>query len=292
MNEIDYDVYVQYIRNEIATIMKSDSKYKSYTVKISREQFFSTDTDDKRNTIYIVVEFGSASINFGQTALPVVLTGISEQNSSDICQDLLSEFALRYNLQYADPKDTDTEDSVKGNTVLQIIEMPDVTTTSNAIYDGYRSVVICGMVFVVSAGTNDFDVYYGYMVKDENGKEIETYQKIDVLTTQINVNFSLDSQPFYKQNNFTTSIVKYATISISFSTYLLKDNAFIKSVLEILKSRVDTSRKAQEVNKDFKLKIKFLREKDNEIIDTFKIVSLNIAKNIGEIPAISCSFTN
>lgn len=287
MNEIDYDDYVQYIRNEIETIMKSDSKYNSYTVKISREQFFSTDTDDKRNTIYIVVEFGSASINFGQTALPVVLTGISEQNSSDICQDLLSEFALRYNLQYADPKGTDTGNPDKGNTILQIIEMPDVTTTSNAIYDGYRSVVICGMVFVVSAGTNDFDVYYIY---DKNGTPTE--EKIDVLTTQINVNFSLDSQPFYKQNNFTTSIVKYATISISFSTYLLKDNAFIKSVLEILKSRVDTSRKAQEVNKDFKLKIKFLREKDNEIIDTFKIVSLNIAKNIGEIPAISCSFTN
>lgn len=287
MNEIDYDVYVQYIRNEIAAIMESNSKYNSYTVKISREQFFSTDTDDKRNTIYIVVEFGSASINFGQTALPVVLTGISEQNSSDICQDLLSEFALRYNLQYADPKGTDTANPDNGNTILQIIEMPDVTTTSNAIYDGYRSVVICGMVFVVSAGTNDFDVYYIY---DKNGTPTE--EKIDVLTTQINVNFSLDSQPFYKQNNFSTSIVKYATITISFSTYLLKDSAFIKSVLEILKSRVDTSRKAQEVNKDFKLKIKFLREQNNEMIDTFKIVSLNITKNIGEIPAIGCSFTN
>lgn len=277
MNEINYDVYVQYIRDEISTIMKSDSKYNSYTVKISREQFFSTDTDDKRNTIYIVVEFGSASINFGQTALPVVLTGISEQNSSDICQDLLSEFALKYNLQYAD----------NGKTVMQIVEMPDVTTTSNAIYDGYRSVVICGMVFVVSAGTNDFDVYYIY---DKNGTLTE--EKIEVLTTQINVNFSLDSQPFYKQNNFTTSIVKYATISISFSTYLLKDNAFIRSVLEILKSRVNESGKSKEVNKDFKLKIKFLREQNNEIVDTFKIVSLNIAKNIGEIPAISCSFTN
>lgn len=287
MNEIDYDDYVQYIRNEIATIMKSNSKYKSYTVKISREQFFSTDTDDKRNTIYIVVEFGSASINFGQTALPVVLTGISEQNSSDVCQDLLSEFALRYNLQYADPKGTDTGNPDKGNTILQIIEMPDVTTTSNAIYDGYRSVVICGMVFVVSAGTNDFDVYYIY---DINGTPTE--EKIDVLTTQINVNFSLDSQPFYKQNNFSTSIVKYATITISFSTYLLKDSAFIKSVLEILKSRVATSRTAQEVNKNFKLKIKFLREQNNEMIDTFKIVSLNITKNIGEIPAIGCSFTN
>lgn len=277
MNEINYDVYVQYIRDEISTIMKSDSKYNSYTVKISREQFFSTDTDDKRNTIYIVVEFGSASINFGQTALPVVLTGISEQNSSDVCQDLLSEFALKYNLQYADD----------GKTVMQIVEMPDVTTTSNAIYDGYRSVVICGMVFVVSAGTNDFDVYYIY---DKNGTLTE--EKIEVLTTQINVNFSLDSQPFYKQNNFTSSIVKYATISISFSTYLLKDNAFIRSVLEILKSRVDASGKSKEVNKDFKLKIKFLREENNEIVDTFKIVSLNIAKNIGEIPAISCSFTN
>lgn len=277
MNEINYDDYVQYIRDEISTIMKSDSKYNSYTVKISREQFFSTDTDDKRNTIYIVVEFGSASINFGQTALPVVLTGISEQNSSDVCQDLLSEFALKYNLQYAD----------NGKTVMQIVEMPDVTTTSNAIYDGYRSVVICGMVFVVSAGTNDFDVYYIY---DKNGTLTE--EKIEVLTTQINVNFSLDSQPFYKQNNFTSSIVKYATISISFSTYLLKDNAFIRSVLEILKSRVDESGKSKEVNKDFKLKIQFLRETDNKIVDTFKIVSLNIAKNIGEIPAISCSFTN
>lgn len=278
MNEINYDVYVQYIRDEISTIMKSDSKYNSYTVKISREQFFSTDTDDKRNTIYIVVEFGSASINFGQTALPVVLTGISEQNSSDICQDLLSEFALKYNLQYAD----------NGKTVMQIVEMPDVTTTSNAIYDGYRSVVICGMVFVASAGTNDFDVYYMHTKEDGTLQE----EKIEVLTTQINVNFSLDSQPFYKQNNFTSSIVKYATISISFSTYLLKDNAFIRSVLEILKSRVDESGKSKEVNKDFKLKIKFLREQNNEIVDTFKIVSLNIAKNIGEIPAISCSFTN
>lgn len=277
MNEINYDDYVQYIRDEISTIMKSDSKYNFYTVKISREQFFSTDTDDKRNTIYIVVEFGSASINFGQTALPVVLTGISEQNSSDVCQDLLSEFALKYNLQYAD----------NGKTVMQIVEMPDVTTTSNAIYDGYRSVVICGMVFVVSAGTNDFDVYYIY---DKNGTLTE--EKIEVLTTQINVNFSLDSQPFYKQNNFTSSIVKYATISISFSTYLLKDNAFIRDVLKILKSRVDETRESKEVNKDFKLKIKFLREQNNEIVDTFKIVSLNIAKNIGEIPAISCSFTN
>ena len=53
-----------------------------------------------KNTIFIVVKYYPATLNFGQILLPIQLDVISEQNKLDIAKRLMCAFAETYNLEF------------------------------------------------------------------------------------------------------------------------------------------------------------------------------------------------
>lgn len=345
---IEHNEVVNIVKNALLEIMDEDYYYyKDYNVILAKEQEFIKLKQAKPNAIYIVIKFGSASINFSQTVLPITLTAMSEQNKLDVCQKLLSDFVNKYNLET-------NEDS----TIRQIYELPVVTSNFNKVFDGFRSILFVNGFFVISKNANFYelesaknDINYTYNeeyinnfsiendkfligVNNEEGtylftysygswyvngfetslKEIKTkygitfnlkvgasmlpnseelfqvvydnlWESVPLLSFNFNADFQLDSQPFFNRDNFSRSKAKYGVLSFNINTYMLSDIDIVNKTLNMALKQKDAG-----IDAEFKLKIKL--KNGIELIDTFKLLSLNSQQNIAEIPVISLGFTN
>lgn len=269
-NIIQKEEIVNLIRSELTTVMEENyNLYKDYNVIIAVEQEFDKHAKNglKDKNIYIVLKFGAASINYGQTVLPVSFTVLSEQNKCDISFKLLTDFVNKYNLEINQDK-----------TIRQVYESPSVSSNFNAVYEGYRSILTISAFFVISKNANFFDFQYG--IDDEN---VTTYYDIPVITSSFSGDFYPDTQPFYNASNFGTSAIKTGQLVVSFTTFLL-DN------IEVVNDALSVALKKSCVNKTFKFKINF----KNEALtteDNFKLINLNAKQDIGDIPMISLTFS-
>lgn len=345
---IDNNEVINIIKNSLLETMDENYYYyKDYNVILAKEQEFIKLKQAKPNAIYIVIKFGSASINFSQTVLPITLTAMSEQNKLDVCQKLLSDFVNKYNLET-------NEDS----TIRQIYELPVVTSNFNKVFEGFRSILFVNGYFVISKNANFYelesaknDISYTYNeeyinnfsiendkfligINNEEGtysftysygswyvngfetnlEEIKTkygitfdlkvgasmlpnseelfqvvydnlWETVPLLSFNFNADFQLDSQPFFNRDNFSHSKAKYGVLSFNINTYMLSDIDIVNKALNMALKQKNAG-----IDSEFKLKIKL--KNGIELIDTFKLLSLNSQQTIAEIPVISLGFTN
>ena len=167
--ELQYDEVVRIIKEQLVAVMEDNYNiYKNYDVIIAKEQEFDKHTKLglKPKTIYVVVKFGGATINFGQTVLPVTLTVMSEQNKCTIAQRLLIEYVNKYNLEIN-----------QDGTIKQVYESPSVTSNFNIVYEGYRSILIVSAFFVISKKADFFEFEYlndkkVYIVEENIGEDV------------------------------------------------------------------------------------------------------------------------
>lgn len=263
-NYVDPQEILQIVKNGLLEVMDEDyDYYKDYKVYLSLEKEFIKEKQKDPKAIYVVLKMGNTSINFGQTVLPIDLVVMSEQNKSDICQRLFISFVNKYNLQMNDDA-----------TIRQVYESPVITSNFEKVYEGFRSILSVSGFFVISKNANFYKLYY---------KVGENFEEIPFLTFRFNANIQLDSQPFYNKKNFTESVSKYGVITINFTSYLLSD-------IELMNDALSVAFKNKSINSDFNLKI--VLKSGEELIDNFKIVSVDSNQEIGSIPVVSFSFTN
>lgn len=191
-NLIEHEDVLKNLKNSFLQLMNDDYHYyKNYKIVIAREQEFIKLKQAEPKTIYIVVKFGSASINFSQTVLPITLTAMSEQNKLDVCQKLLSDFVNRYNLETNDD-----------STIRQIYELPVVTSNFNKVFEGFRSVLFVNGYFVISKNANFYELQL--LKKDIDLDYDEKVVKIVNIDNTIflnKINFELGTYFFYTRNN-------------------------------------------------------------------------------------------
>ena len=177
-NLIEHDDVLNMIKNSLLQVMDEEyNYYKDYKVVLAKEQEFIKLKQAEPKAIYIVIKFGSASINFSQTVIPITLTAMSEQNKLDVCQKLLTDFVNKYNL-------VSNEDS----TIRQIYELPVVTSNFNKVFEGFRSVLFVNGYFVISKNAMFYklqslkkDVYCEYnsqYIRNFEINKIEFLQKV------------------------------------------------------------------------------------------------------------------
>lgn len=255
---IDFQDIQNLIASELQTLVVNDDKYADVKVYISNEQQFVKTKDREKGAIYIVIKYLQASINFGQTVLPITLNIISERNKMNIAQTMLMEFAQTYNL-------TMNED----NTIKQVYTSPMVTSNFNEIFDGFRSVLYTSGTFLISENTNTGEVYYNDTL-------------VNLITMGISFNIQLDSQPYASSGNFTKSVGKFGTYTLALVTYLTTD--------ELVNECLKITCKEEDVNTTFPLTIKF--KNGVELSADFKMSSFDFQQDIGNLPTVSITFTN
>lgn len=271
----DYQLYnveqiMVIIENQLKIIFESDPGYYSqYDFILKNEQMFVKNTDrQKTGNIYIVVKFLPADINYNQNIVPITITAVSEYNNLEVCQRLLMEYAQTFNLV-----DEISDDKISYN---QTYTTPQIMSSFNEVFYGYRSTFLMSGTFFLSYNSNYSELYYISI----DGQEIP----VDTITFSQDFSIQLDTQPFFNTNNFTKSIGKFGTHVINF-TIFLTDNELCNLILDIVNGKVDNG-----VENTFKFKIKYNNGQGCE--KNFKLSSFNSAQNIGEMPIISCVFTN
>lgn len=158
---VNFDYMMRLIESQFNEIIYSgDCTYRGYFVTVAKEQDFNRIQDKHPNHIYIVVKFLAASLNYGQTLLPITITAVSEDRKLDVCQKLLFEFADRNNLKLTDGK------------IKQFYTSPQVISNFEEIYDGFRSILYVSGTFLISEKSLTYDYYFYNLVFDGHSDNI------------------------------------------------------------------------------------------------------------------------
>lgn len=158
---------VNIISNQFADIITINSDYYSnLDIYVVNEQYFNQIKDRKKNRIYVVVKFLAPSLDFNQTVFPIELQAISEENGLEICQNLLYEFAQKYNLKWDE-----------GKIVQQVYSGPSTVSNFNEIFEGFRTLFSMSGAFIITKKANYLTVYFienAENIKyDENNKPVK-----------------------------------------------------------------------------------------------------------------------
>lgn len=276
-NLIEVEKILDLLENELGNVIADDEEYYSeLNFVLSNEQQYVKESKRQKNTLYIVVKFMPATINFGQVVLPITMTAVSEHNNLEKCQRLLLDFSQYWNLKTI---------GVSDYSVYQIYSSPSVISNFNEVYDGFRSVFSMSGTFLISKNSNECTLYF-YTGDD-------TTEKIESISSQINFSIQLDPQAFYNTQNRTESVAQVGTLAVGVTAYLvssgdpLNPNLFDKILYIICKN---TTFAPDGVNTTFYFDIKY----KNGITLTkvpFKLASFSQQQTIGEIPLATVSFT-
>lgn len=140
------------------------------------------------------------------------------------------------------------------------------------------------------------DSLYDYGIKNEyfvekndiiKVKYTSGWQKIECLSVNAVCDISLDSQPFFDNDNFVESVGKFGTFSFNITSYLFK-NDFLNKCLAVWLRKL--SKAPMGINTDFNLLLEF-DDDDNYVITKFKLSSFSLQEVVGDIPLVSITFS-
>lgn len=218
---LDFDEILSLFQEQLVEHMNSEEyidKYNGLKLVISKEQQFMKIKDKDPNAIYIVVQFGSADILFGQTVLPVTINALTEQNNIELAYDLFYEYSQKYNLV-----------RVHDDTINQVYESPSMAGNFNELWSGFRGVVTMSAAYVIGKNSNEYKVYYYYT---ENG--IDYAEETPIISATYAFVGSPDTQAFYNNHNYVKSQITFGGMTIGFSAFILTDSKLMNDILSIL----------------------------------------------------------
>lgn len=164
------------IQNELMTIMENNGyNQMGYDIKISLERQFIRREEFDPKTIYVVVKFNEAELNYGQLVAPFTITAVTEENCIDISYQLFLEFSEKYNLKMSDD-----------GTILQAYTSPTMNNSFQYVASGYRPSLYMSGTFLISKNINRMSFeYVEHSLKSLNGLEIEI-SNIGLFLTELN----------------------------------------------------------------------------------------------------------
>lgn len=138
---------------------------------------------------------------------------------------------------------------------------------------------------------NEIENRFGIKIDYEETSEtysvtvvVETnYKKIDCITYVFGGNTQLDTQTFYNVSNFTKSVAKAGTITLSITTYLLSNNEITNDVLDIYLKRKTI---------DNKFEILLTPKFGASRLETFRLSDCTVQQDLGQLPMVTMVFTN
>lgn len=260
------------IKNIVATqlmalIDNNQDLYAGYSFIIENEQQF--EKDKKKNTsktIYVVLHYLEATINYGQTILPFTINILGEQNSTEVAQKLFLDYALTYNLKQNDDL-----------TIQQFYSSPTIMNNFEEVYSGFRSLMYLSASFrIVENSLNLKSIKY----KKDDG----TYYEIPKLSAIINGNIQVDSQAFFSSKSLALSKPKIKALTLSITSYLYNEEFYNKILKLMLGIEEDN------LNNEFTLNIEYT---NGIILNDVKFVYVDATtqNKIGELDSISITFT-
>lgn len=300
--KIDYAALVSGIElefntaiNELKRTEPADSPFLEQLSKISNiyvddEQNFVRKTEIDPKAVYIVVSFGSGTMNYGASIVNCTLKALTTQNQIKPVQYLFNAFVSKWT--------TKSLNGLDSSGITQIWQTPSIGSNFISVGNGFRSLIAISGVFVVGYRT----IRVGYLKYFVDGNPSNTSEDnveiIDIMTYTDNFQSSLAPQPFGNTEGFGVSQVSFSSFTFGASTYLL-DTKFSEKILQIrgFKKPGQTSGYLCSQNEDFAIQIYFTNGYTNignnltDMHGKFKLVSSAIKQELGGLPMLSFSFS-
>lgn len=262
LNDFNKEEILGLIKTQLNTIKNGNDEYNGYGLEVAEEQHFMYE-EALPKTIYITVKFLPATINFGQTILPITINALSEENALEICNTMLTEFALQYNMEFA-----------LNDTVRQFYNTPYVISNFNEISTGVRTLMSMSGTLQINKTSNPKKIYI-----------VKTTELIElpVITSNLSFETQLDPQVFYNSSDITSSEVRAGTYTLTLVMYDMT-NYFQDKVLGIVCKEFGTS-----IKDGFEIRIVW---KDGHAVTlNVKLKMYNSEQNIGEMSVSSYVLT-
>lgn len=235
-------------------------------VKVCDEQaFLSVTPEEARERIVAVCRLGSATSNYGQTALPVTVSFMGLQNEIRTTKRIVAEYALRFNLKTP---------TAKAN-YLQFYNTPSVVQNFGQSADGYASILSMGGYFLF-AGETDYITSITY--EGEEGDE-----EIRFVSAQFSLTMQNNTQPVPDGNGLTRSVTQYGVLSFSFSAYLSR-GGLADRLFDFIAD--PTEGKA---NGSYAFRIGLLGGRELSL--AMKLATFSPSQSIGSLPVYAAAFT-
>ena len=265
---IDENKILNLIGVQLQTIIHNNKDtFEGYSFTITNEMQFvkskrkKEDLKNNPKQIFIVIKFLPATLNYGQTLVPIIVNAIGEKNRLDVCYNLLLQFAETYNLQF-------NEDE----TIRQYYQSPVVLSNFNEIGDGYRSLINLSGTFQISENANQVEVEYASA-------------SIPAISTTLSYDTQLESQSFYGVSDRTKSRGRVGTLCFNLTMYLIDDELCNKALNVMLGNEAKGSDTSFYFNLIFKNGLKL------ENVE-FKLANFTTEQKLGELPICTMTFTN
>ena len=218
---IDYEALTDIIADELYEAQAADEGLAGYKVIVSQERA-NVGEEDKANakSIFVAVSFGGATIDYGQSIIPVTLSVYGEQRTFRAARTLLNRFAAENNLK-------------RDGRFKQLWVTPDVEDPISPVGNGYRSLFsLSGVIQYFGAGGNPV-VEIAYR-SEPSGKPTQIF----FLQYSPSWSNALRPQPKSDSKGRAESASAYSTFSFGVTAYVASD-AFFQRLLGMVYGHED-----------------------------------------------------
>ena len=190
------------IKNGVKKIMNENPLYKGVSVAISNEQQFIKFKEEKdKQIIYMVIQYGQATVHYGQIVMPYTLTVLSEKNRAIIAQQLLYDYSVAYNMSYNNDK-----------SIFQTCQTPNKGSSFQLFFEGFTSIFNTSGNFVISETAN----FYGLLYHPEDIKDVSNAEWI----FREDLDFTIDGKEITNENavwhiNFASDAKEFVSIYLT-----------------------------------------------------------------------------
>lgn len=227
--------------------------------------------EDIDRRFFVVVRYGGATTNYGQTSLPISMTACGFVDRTDVLKTVLTEYALTYNLS--------TEAEIGGDYCIQFWNTPTVVQNFSEIAEGFCSLfALSGYIVFGDNANHIYEVEYEYAVDD--GVDTETLQ---VISANLSLSIANNTQPKLAGKGLANSVGQYGTLSVSFSAYLT-DSRLLNDLLDVAADPT-----YDKIDKTYHLTIHFKNGKKIEY--DWRLASFAPSQNLGALPMATMAFT-
>ena len=259
---IDYDEIANAITDGLFSVQAGDKAFSSYTLTVSQErQFVSREQKLNPNSIFVIISFGDATIDEGQSVVAVTLSVYGEQSTFDVAREILNRYATTYN-------------QARSGKITQFWNTPSVDTPTAFIGTGYRT--LFGMVGAVVYSGDDGNPIDRITYVDGNTEERVGFLKFTDSYTN-----SLVPQPKSNSSGRTKSVSRFSTYTMSLILYS-SDSDFMKKIYKI---------KYGELSGDTTFRFIITHLNGMEYRTEMRIVSLNGEQAVGTQYTITATFS-
>lgn len=255
---VDYEYLVEKITGQLLACRNSDPAYSGIELKVENERQFAIEKEMKPNTIYVVLHYGEASVNFGQVILPIDFKIVSERNKIELSQALFALFVSTYNMK-------------RSGTMAQFYTTPTVEEAFVEIKNGWRASLSFAGAFLIGSSESDYVLELDY-----------EGEAIDFLTFAESYKNDLRPQPTPNGGGYARSVSGFATHAFTISTYMTT-SAFCKK-LNAQRYSDDTE------NTTYKFTLKL--NSGTAFTDReYKCLSIDVSQKIGDSTIITVAFS-